>query len=64
MADALDRIPKPSLPAAPPPAPYAGSAAPHLRESESDNESDSDPRDENAASAQEDSHALHRPEKI
>ena len=49
MADALDRIPKPSLPAA-----AARSirwpAAPHLRESESDNESDSDPRDENAAS--------------
>jgi hypothetical protein len=40
---------------APPPAPYAGPAAPHLRTSEAENESDHDPRDEH--------HALGRPEK-
>jgi GTP-binding protein len=49
MADALDRIPKPELPAPPTPAPYAGPVAPHLRASQIENESDQhDPRVESA----------------
>jgi GTPase len=63
LADALDRIPKPELPVAPPPAPYAGPAAPHLRTSEAENESDHDPRDEGRVENRAEHHALPRPEK-
>lgn len=70
MADALDRIPKPALPAAPAPAPYAGAVAaavPHAAASQLERESAGDPRDEREvereADRREQAHAEPSPEK-